>query len=328
MISYTPPATPARLPVIDLGGLASRNFAARKAVAREVHLACRATGFFYVANHGVPAALVEDQLDCTRRFFSLPPKRKEIVHWANSSARRGYEGGGRQVLDSGSAPDLKESFYIGRNLDAEHPYVKRGLANHGPNQWPADQPGFRAQSERYFAALLELSNRLMSALALSLDLPEDWFAPMLAEPMPIMRLIHYPPQAADAPANQFGAGAHTDWGALTLLAQDEVGGLDVQGPDGRWIRAAPIRGTFVVNLGDMIARWTNGLYHSTVHRVLNAGGRDRYSVAFFANPDHEARVECLPTCTGPDKPPRFPPCTAGEHIEEMYRLTFAERRAA
>jgi isopenicillin N synthase-like dioxygenase len=321
MIAYTPPQPARHIPVVDLA-------AGGAAVARAIHEACRDTGFFYVANHGVPSPLAAAELEWTRRFFALPAPAKHAVSWHRSACRRGYEAVATQVLDAGTPPDLKESFYFGRDLGPDHPYVRRGLANHGPNQWPAGFPGFREQNEAYFAALAALSHRLMALLARSLGLPADWFDAMLAEPMPIARLIHYPPHPADAAPNQLGAGAHTDWGALTLLLQDDAGGLEVRNAAGEWIRAQPVPDTFVVNLGDMVARWTNGRYHSNLHRVLNASGRERYSVAFFANPDHAARIECLPTCTDAANPPRHPPCTAGEHIEEMYRLTFAGKRAA
>jgi isopenicillin N synthase-like dioxygenase len=178
--------------------------------------------------------------------------------------------------------------------------------------------------ERYFDALGRLAERMMRLLALSLDLPAGYFDDMMREPMPVMRLIHYPPHPADARPNQLGAGAHTDWGALTFLLQDESGGLEVQNVAGDWVYARPLAGSFVVNLGDMIERWTNGLYRSTLHRVRNrATGRSRYSVAYFSNPDFHSRVECLPTCTDAGRPPRYAPCTAGEHLQESFERSYS-----
>lgn len=321
MIAYTPPRPARTLPLVDLAQPPSQ-------VAAAIRTACVDTGFFYVANHSVPQEVLDAQFAVARAFFALPAAAKDAVNWRHSPCRRGYEGLATQVLDDGSPPDLKESFYVGRDLGPAHPYVQRGLANHGPNLWPPAFAPLRAPTEACFRALEALARRLMAHLAESLELPADWFAPMLVEPMPVLRLLHYPPQPAQAAPNQLGAGAHTDWGALTVLAQDEVGGLEVRNVAGEWIRATPLPGTFVVNLGDMIQRWTNGIYRSTLHRVLNAGDRDRYSIAFFFNPDATARVECLPTCHDAAHPPRYPACTVGEHIEEMYRLTFGERRAA
>jgi len=328
MILYQPPKDAEVIPLIDIAGLYSEDLAARKAVATEIHKAARYTGFFYIAGHRVPQALMEQQLEWTRRVFALPDADKQAARLALSPCRRGWEGLATQVLDEGTPPDYKESYYVGRDLGPDHPYVRARLANHGPNQWPAALPELATATMAYFDAVSAVDHLLMRGLALSLELPEDYFEAMMQEPMPILRMIHYPPQPERAQENQLGAGAHTDWGAMTLLLQDQVGGLEVQGSDGQWVRATPIPGTFVVNLGDLIARWTNGLYHSNMHRVRNGGGHDRYSIAYFGNPDPNARVECLPTCMSADNPPRFAPCTAGQHIEEMYRLTMGEKKAA
>jgi isopenicillin N synthase-like dioxygenase len=148
--------------------------------------------------------------------------------------------------------------------------------------------------------------------------------------MQTLRLIHYPPQPAVAAFNQLGAGAHTDWGGVTLLAQDDIGGLEVKNVADDWIAAIPVPGTFVVNLGDLMARWTNGLYRSNMHRVKNnnASGRDRYSVPFFYSPDPKARIECLPTCFDAGHPPQFEACTASEHLLEMFRRSYGYAPAA
>jgi isopenicillin N synthase-like dioxygenase len=310
-----------RIPIVDLGpGHAGGS--GRRAAAASIARAAGDSGFFYVVGHGVPATMLAGQLDCARRFFVLPADVKDAVAMRRSPCRRGYEPAATQVLHAGTRPDLKESFYVGRDLAPSHPYVVAGLPNHGANVWPA-LPGFRAHTERYFSHLLELSGRLMSLIAASLGLPDGWFEPMHREPMPILRLLHYAPHPAHADDDQFGAGAHTDWGAVTLLLQDDAGGLEVRMPDGEWVAADPVPGSFVVNLGDMMERWTNGRYRSNLHRVINRSPRDRYSVAFFANPDPLARVECLPGCSDAQNPPRYAPCTAGEHIDQMYRRTFS-----
>jgi isopenicillin N synthase-like dioxygenase len=304
-------------------------------LAAQLRKACSDSGFFRIVNHGVAQSLLDAQLDWTRKLFALPPALLHEVSISHSAGRFGHEPLATQVLDAGSAPDLKESFYIGRGLGPEHPYVREGLHNHGPNQWPEGPgsiPGFRAHSEHYFAALRALAEHLMQLLALSLELPHTYFDAMMVEPMPVLRLIHYPPHPAKAAPDVFGAGAHTDWGALTLLLQDDCGGLQIQGAEGVWLDAEPVAGSFIVNLGDMIARWTNGRYRSTMHRVINraapnATARDRYSTAFFYNPDFKARIECLPTCTDAANPPRHAPCTAGEHLRQMYQRSYAQQAA-
>jgi isopenicillin N synthase-like dioxygenase len=292
-------------------------------IARQLRTACSAHGFFYVADHGVPAALLAAQFDWAARFFALPDPAKNAVHHRNSKARRGYEGTGAQTLDAGARPDLKESFYCGVHYADDHPFVQAGLTAYGANQWPAELPGFREQCETYISAMLALSERLMRDIARSLDLPADYFDLAMQEPMATLRLLRYPPHPPGASADQFGAGAHTDWGAITILAQDDAGGLEVQEADGTWIAARPIPGTFVVNLGDMIPRWTNGLYRSNPHRVINRGsGRDRYSMPFFYDPNYHARIEPVPGTVAPGEAPLFTPCTAGEHLAEMYRKTY------
>ena len=330
MILYTPPKPATHLPLIDLSGAFSERLEVRREVAWEVHKACREAGFFYVKNHRVPQSLIDEQFVWTTRFFDLPDETKRALHMRNSRSKAGYEPTGGQTLDEQSPPDLKESYYCSAELPADHPYVRAGLRNYGANQWPDDLAGFREQMLAYYDAMRSLGTRMMSLIALSLALPESYFASLYDAPVSSVRLIKYPPQPHDARFNQLGAGAHTDWGGITLLLQDDLGGLEVENADGEWLQATPITGTFVVNLGDMIARWSNGLYHSNKHRVLNNGvaGRDRYSIPFFFSPDYNARIECLPSCVDANNPPRYAPCTAGEHLDEMFRRTYGELKVA
>jgi isopenicillin N synthase-like dioxygenase len=317
---------PASIPIIDLAPGFAADAATRREAARAIDAACRETGFFQVVNHRVPRETTAAVLDCARRFFALPAARKLDVAMAKSPANRGYEPLGGQTLEAGTPPDLKESFYVGRHLDADDPYVKLAVPNHGANQWPADLPDFRMPLEAAHADMLLLGKHLMRLVALGLALPEHNFDAAMESPMALLRLIHYPPLPAGAKANQLGAGAHTDWGALTLLLQDEVGGLEVRVLDGEWIPVPPTPGAFVVNIGDMMQRWTNDRYRSTLHRVRNnTSGRDRYSAPMFIDLNYYAKVECLPTCVDAQHPARYAPCTAGEHIAEMYRRTYAKQ---
>ena len=333
MVLYTPPKPATAIPVIDLAPARSPDLETRRAVAWEIHKACRDTGFFYVANHGIDASLVDAQFDWTRRFFALPESDKLALHMRHSRSFSGYEPLAGQTLDEDSPPDLKEAYYCGPDLPDDHPYVAAGIRGYGGNQWPASLPGFREQMLAYYRGVRTLGDRLMALLALSLDLPEDHFVAMYAQPSGNLRLVHYPPQPEDARFNQIGAGAHTDWGGITILLQDDIGGLEVQNTAGEWLAAPPLPGTFVINLGDLIQRWTNDLYRSNMHRVRNgnAARRDRYSVPFFFSPDHNAVIECLPTCRDADRPPLHATCTAGEHLMEMFNRTYggmAGRKAA
>ena len=323
MVIYTPPKAATHIPVIDLAPSFTDSPVERRAVAWEIHKACRDVGFFYVRNHGIAEEMIKAEFASSKAFFDLPAEQRMAVRMSNSPNRAGYEGIGGQTLDTDAPPDLKESFYTNNDLPDDHPYVKAGARGYGGNQWP-DLPGFREQQLAYHAAVCKLGFHLMRLLALSLDLQEDHFLPLYETAQTTLRIIKYPPHPAGSQFNQLGAGAHTDWGGITLLAQDDIGGLEVQNADGDWISATPIPGTFVVNLGDMIARWTNGLYHSNMHRVLNnlSAGRDRYSVACFFSPDRNAIIECLPTCVDEDNPPKFATCTAGEHLDEMFRRSY------
>jgi isopenicillin N synthase-like dioxygenase len=185
-------------------------------------------------------------------------------------------------------------------------------------------PEFRRILEDYREQMTALGSSLFGVLALSLDLPEDYFKAFCSEPSVTVRLLHYPPQPPNAAAGQKGAGAHTDFGGLTLLMQDAVGGLQVWDQDtGGWIHAAPVPGTFVVNLGDMIARWTNDRYRSTLHRVINTSGRERYSIPFFFTGNYDHEVACIPTCLSPGEQPKYAPITVEAHLRECFKRTYA-----
>jgi isopenicillin N synthase-like dioxygenase len=313
----------ASLPVIDVSGLSSRNAAERQAVGAQLRAACVDKGFFYISNHGVAETLVDDVFKEAAAFFALPVGQKSEVDKAKSEANRGYEPLQGQTLEPGTPPDLKEGYYIGPEHGPDHPRVVAGMFNHGANQWPAQRTNFRPVMMSYLDVMLELSTRMMTGIALSLDLPEDYFQHYSSDVMATIRLLHYPPQPPHAQPGQKGAGAHTDFGGLTLLRQDNVAGLQVwdQTADA-WIHADPIPGTYVVNLGDMISRWTNDRYRSTVHRVVNASGRERYSVPFFYTGNYAHKVECIPTCLAPGETPKYPPITVEDHMRAMYQRTY------
>lgn len=315
MLLYTPPKTPDSIPVIDLGSSLAGSPTGRASAAHEVHKAARETGFFYVANHGVDQGLIDSAFSETRRFFALPAEDKLALSQIPGTAR-GYERLEGQMLDTGSPADLKEGYTFSSDASEELRRVNANLPEGAPNQWPVALPTFRENMLRYYDAALALGRHVMHLIALSLDLPETFFDEAYRFANPALRIHRYPPHPKEAAFNQLGAGAHTDWGVITILAQDGSGGLEVQNAAGDWLRATPIPGTFIVNLGDMLARWSNDLYQSTMHRVLNnASNTDRYSMALFYNAHYGTRVECLPTCLSDGEPPRYEPCTAGEYIQ-------------
>ena len=313
----------ASLPVIDISGLSSPDPADRNSVAAKLRAACLHNGFFYISNHGVDEALVGDVLAEAAAFFALPAEAKAAVDKSRSKANRGYEPLQGQTLEPGAPPDLKEGYYIGPEHAPDDARVLAGLFNHGPNQWPASRPRFRPVMQAYLEVMMALAARMMGGIALSLDLPEDYFAGYCRDAMGTVRLLHYPPQSPHGNPAQRGAGAHTDFGGLTLLCQGEIGGLQVwDQASGGWIHADPVPGTYVVNLGDMIARWTNDRYRSTLHRVVNTSGKERYSVPFFYTGNYAHEVACIPTCLGAGEQPKYPPVTVEEHMRAMYQRTY------
>ena len=308
------------IPVIDIAPLLAGDIAPAEAIGR----ACRESGFFYIKNHGIPQELIDRVYESARRFFALPVEEKEKSAIEHSTCHRGWFRVGAENLDPAKqtqSGDFKEGFKIGRDLPLTHERVAAGLPLHGPNLWP-DLPGWRETMQDYYDRMVALGTTMLGAFAVSLGLKRDYFAPWLGIPMTTLGPLHYPPQTGRITEAQLGAGAHTDYGCLTLLHQDSAGGLQVQGLDGSWISAPPIPGTYVVNIGDMMERWTNGVFRSTPHRVINASGKERYSLPFFFDPDFYAPVECLPTCLQPGEAPKYAPTTAGQHLLDMINAAF------
>lgn len=317
------------IPVIDFGPFLTGDLAARQAVAREIGSACRNIGFFYLSNHGISPALRERTFAEAKRFFDQPLAAKMAVDIEKSPCHRGYFKMGGENLDpekQTEAGDLKEGIKIGRDLAADHALVRAGLPLHGANLWPENLPGWQGAMQSYFDALTGLGRQIMHAFALSLDLDECHFDRDLTDPMATLGPLHYPPQQGAITEKQIGAGAHTDFGCLTILAQDMNGGLQVKNAAGTWIDAPPLADAFVINIGDMMARWTNDLFASTQHRVVNVSGKERYSIPFFFDPNYMARVEALPSCVGPGRPAKFKPTTSGQHLLDMINATFDYHR--
>jgi isopenicillin N synthase-like dioxygenase len=279
------------LPVIDVAPLVTgRGDPATAATA--IDAACRAHGFFYISGHGVADDL-QDRLEAAARaFFALPEADKAAVGMdAGGRAWRGwfpFEG----ELTSGRA-DRKEGIYFGAELDATDPRVRAGTPLHGPNLFPAALPELRTVVLEHLDAMTQLGHALLRGLALGLGLDADWFrANLTADPLVLFRIFRYPPEDGLVEPN-WGVAEHTDYGLLTILRQDALGGLEVHAPTG-WIEAPPIPGTFVCNLGDMLERMTGGRYRSTPHRVRNRSDADRLSFPFFFDPGWDAQVLPVP----------------------------------
>ncbi len=309
---------PRTVPVVDFGAFVDGSAAAKAEVAAAVRDACEQVGFLYIANHGVPQARLDAVFDAARTFFALPAERKADPRMQITPQRtRGYQALFARHYANTDAPDVNEAFKYQHEYPGDDPDIVAGNRFHQPNRWPEGLPGWREALLDYFTEMERLSDRLLRAFALALDLEETWLLGYYRKPLTQVSLIHYPPQPPQAPERQYGIRPHSDSTAFTVLAQDDVGGLQVESRDG-WIDVPPIEGTYVINIGDMMARWTNDRFKSTPHRVFNLSGRERYSVPFFAIPDFDAVVTCLPSCRSADNPPKYPPLHVGESITRKF----------
>jgi isopenicillin N synthase-like dioxygenase len=318
----------ASVPVIDLGPFRSGDDAARREVAEQIDRACRDVGFLSVVGHGVPDELIEEMVSVTTAFFDLPVAEKQRFSVAEKSANRGYASLGSEALSysigEASPPDLFEAFNVGWEIDDaevdDYVAVERTRFFH-PNVWPDHPPELREVWLRYWDALDRLGHELMSAMAMALGLHADHFEPSISRNISVMRAINYErrPGAPDPLPDQMRMGAHTDYGSITILWADDVPGLQIQVEDGSWRPVQPPTGAFLVNLGDLLAEWTNDRWRSTMHRVVPPpagadGAVRRRSIAWFQQPDHDAVIECLPGCSSPAHPPRYSPVRSGDHL--------------
>ena len=309
------------LEVIDVAGLRDKDPAAIGRIAKEIGTACRDIGFFYVRNHGIPQGLMNGVFAVAKEFFAQPLDRKQAISIKKSKHNRGYAGVSSERLDSKNA-DLQEAFNVGLDLDPQDPEVLSNKPFRGVNLWPDQMPQFRGTVLDYFNETWGLGRDLHLAIAADLGLSPAYFSDKFNRPMATLRMLHYPPRPAGA-ASSIGAGEHTDYGSLTLLLTDDAGGLEVRRRDGAWVSAPPIPGAFVCNIGDCLMRWSNDIYLSTPHRVTNPAGRDRYSVAFFLDPNPDTMVECLPGCSTNTVPAKYPPILAADYLRSRLEATYA-----
>jgi isopenicillin N synthase-like dioxygenase len=312
------------IPVIDIAPLLAGTPEQARAVAAELGRACREVGFFYIRGHGIPPELRSRVFDNSRAFFSGPSSIKEAAAFGGPSGNRGYIRLGGEALDPTKPSDLKEAFNIGLELPPDDPELVAGVRFRAANLWP-ELTGFRETMLEYFNRVWQLGRDLHRGFALDLGLDGDFFESKLDRPNATLRLLHYPPVTAPASEGQLGAGVHTDYGNVTLLATDAVGGLMVQDRSGHWLDAPLIPNTFVCNIGDCLMRWSNDVYVSTPHKVVSPPGADRYSVAFFLDPNPDAIVECLPGCVGPGRPAKYAPITGGDFLLSRLEPTYAAK---
>ena len=319
------------VPQIDIGPMAHGAEHARRRVGDAVRDACRRVGFFYIRNHGVSQATIDGTLQQMALFFALPERAKREIHARKSRHFRGYSGLYEEQHDP--ATDYYEPHEVidfGRENRPDDPPECASSLLYGPNLWLKDMPYFCESVKVYYADMLEVSTSLLRAFALALSLPEAYFLDKFDRAAGALRLLHYPPQPAEE--TRLGVGAHTDYETFTILAQDSNPGLQVLNGAGDWIDIPPVPGTFVVNIGDLMARWTNDHFTSNIHRAANRTGRHRYSIPFFMGANVDTEIRCLESCTDADDPPKYPPVLAGAHIEarlvEMQHALMEAKRAS
>jgi isopenicillin N synthase-like dioxygenase len=306
------------VPVVDIEPLVHGDRRREAEAVAGIARACQDIGFMYVRNHAVPKAVLDSLIRHAKLFFALPESEKKSVGVEDSPQFRGYLPLEYTGNEGEKGKNLQEGFMImhERPLDT--------FPMHGPNQWPRALPSLRATMWDYFAAMETLAQPLMHGFAMALGLEADFFDGPHRDPMSVLKLNHYPPQEIMDETEIIGVGGHCDGGSFTILWQDSLGGLEVRNKSGHWIGIPPIDGTFVINIANLLQRWTNGRFSSTEHRVINRYGTDRYSIAFFVYPAHSTVIEpVIDQARG-----AFEPVVCGEDMLTYFRRVYPQRAIA
>ena len=313
MPSLTPPSTH-RVRVIDFSQFLQGSSEERQMIAEQIHLAFRETGFMYLKNHGVDQSLIDQSFSHSKQFFELSLDEKQQMSWsdqANYYEKSGYVGLEKETLDLSKPGDFKEMLDVGKSCGAQW-------------NWPVGQESFKENIATLYPALTQAAKNILQALALALGLPDaDYFVTTHDEDDHELRFIFYPPIDRPLKPGQLRAGAHTDYGSITLVFQDQAGGLEVQLRSGEWVPVSYVPDTMVVNVGNLLQRWTNDQYCSNPHRVTPPEQSDsfRYSMAFFCHPNSDTEITCLPSCQSSENPPRYPTVLAGDYIVGLLQAT-------
>lgn len=311
------------IPIIDFSGVRSGNPATLERVGKEIREACTRVGFFYIVHHDLPQSSIDAVLQASKTFFALPETVKREV--AVNHRHRGWHAIGGATMYQAKRPDLKEFFSIGLDLPEDDPDVLAGQPLRGPNQWPDSCPELRDSLSCYYEEVGKVGQDLLRCVAVSLDLEPDFFITKYRKPLQRTQVVYYPEHPADSDENLFGVAPHTDYGCITLLYQDNSGGLQARNLNGEWIDATPVEGSLVINVGDLLQRWSNDRFISTPHRVINRSGHKRYSIATFYDPTYDAIVDPCDLGT-PLTQRRHSPMAAGDYILQRINDSMAYRK--
>lgn len=310
-----------KIPMIDISGVIDGSDI--RSVAAQIHNAATEIGFFYIKGHGIEQALMDQAFSVARDFFDLPENDKQSI--AVNTDQRGWMAQGMSRMKGSATHDLKEVFFWGTEVGDDDPDLIAGHPLVAKNQWPdVAFPRLQIELRPYYDEVCRVGGSVLSAIAVSLGAPPDFFESRYVSPLARGQMVYYPPSTgADEAEQRFGVAPHTDFGVLTLLLQDHSGGLQVRRRDGVWIEAPPIEGTLVCNIGDLLQRWSNDRYASTVHRVINRTKNARYSIPVFYDPNTTTRVD--PTDFGVSaSESAHEPVLAGAHIAGRNRKSFAQ----
>jgi isopenicillin N synthase-like dioxygenase len=320
------PDAPETIPVLDLAPLRRGDPGATQELGAALRDAFENVGFYFIVNHGVPQSLIDATFDAARRFHNMDLERKLALRMnKNNVGYLPFKGSvtRHSQLNANNMPNLVEAFFTKRELPPGHPDRDSGLPFRGPNFWPDDLPGFKETVLSYNDAMEGLGLSLLPLYAVALELPPDYFAQAFRMPSYTLRMSHYPQQEV-VEDNEFGLAPHTDTSFMTMLAQNEVPGLSIRLPNGRWLDAPALPGSILVNGGDLLRRWTNDRFLATPHRVINRSGQERYAIPFFMDCDYDWRMECLPSCTDAETPPKYEPITYPEYMTWFRNLNYSQ----
>ncbi len=317
-----------KIPILDVGAIYDGDAGAKRELAEQFAQTYGTTGFGYISNHGIDQSLIDRVFNASARFHALPRDKKMAIEL--DELHRGFipintSTDVNSKLADVKKPNQSESFMMMREDEPNSPDVQQGAYLAGPNQWP-DLAGFREDVVAYNDAMSQLGSKLMEIAALSIGVDPQELLSEFARPTTWLRLLYYAPTEPQKDTDLFGSAPHMDFGCLTILAQDKVGGLQVMTPAGDWVDAPFIPGTFVLNVGDMLHRWSNGRLLSTPHRVINHSGKSRYSVPFFYDPNVATVIEPLPSCMSASEPSQFEPINFGEFLKSELETSYEKHK--